>query len=333
MPDERGGDGAAGERPAAETAPVRIAVVGTGTVGATFAHHLLLSGLAAEIVLINRSRDEAEGEAMDLAHAVPFAEPARVWAGDYADCAGAAITVLTAGAAKSEGGSRLDLAAQNGKIFAEIVPEVVRHNPTGILLVATNPVDVLTHAAGKLSGLPAGRVIGSGTILDTARLRALLGEHLSVDARDVQADVVGEHGDSQVPLWSLANVAGLPLADFCADLGVPYDVASRDGIARRTREAASEVVERKGATSYGVAAGLVRIAEAILRDQHSVLTVSGPVGGAEGLPDVCLSLPRVVGRGGAERVLRPRLSGEEAEALRRSAEMVREATTRLALDR
>ena len=306
--------------------PVRVAVVGTGNVGATFAHALLLSGLAAEIVLINRDHSEAEGEAMDLAHAVPFGEPARVWAGDYADCAGAAVVVLTAGAASAPGGTRLDLAEKNGAIFNEIVPQVVRHNTDGILLVATNPVDVLTDVTVRRSGFPPSRVIGSGTILDTARLRSLLGGHLGIDPRDVHADVIGEHGDSQVAVWSRATAAGIPLAELSADLGVPFDAPTREDLARRTREAAGEIVERKGSTAYGVAAGLLRIAEAVLRDQRSVLTVSGMAEGYEGVDGVCLSLPRVIGRHGAERVLRPALDPDEAAALRRSAETVREAT-------
>ena len=313
--------------------PVRVAVVGAGNVGATFAYALLLSGLAAEIVLINRDRDKAEGEAMDLAHAAPLAHPTRVWAGDEADCAGAAVTVLTAGAAQAKdgGGTRLDLAEENAGIFAQIVPEVARHNPDGILLVATNPVDVLTYAAAKLSGLPAGRVIGSGTILDTARLRALLGQHLGLDPGAVHADVIGEHGDSEVVVWSAARVAGVPLAAACADLGVAFDAATREEIARQTREAAHEVVARKGATSYAVAAGLVRIVEAILRDERAVLTVSSPVDGHHGLADVALSLPTVVGRNGVERVLGMDLDPTESAALRRSAAVLKETADRLAL--
>jgi L-lactate dehydrogenase len=189
-----------------EGRPIRIAVVGTGNVGATFAYALLLSGLAAEIVLIDANRKRAEGEAMDLNHAEPFARPTHIWAGDYPDCAGAAVTVIAAGTAQRAGETRLDLLQRNADIFAEIVPQVVRHNPNGILLIATNPVDILTWVSLRLSGLPAARVIGSGTILDTARFRYLLGEHFGVDSRSVHAYIHGEHGDSEVPALSLATI-------------------------------------------------------------------------------------------------------------------------------
>ncbi|HLK34196.1 MAG TPA: NAD(P)-binding domain-containing protein, partial [Terriglobales bacterium] len=195
--------------------PLRVAVVGAGNVGSTFAYALLLSGLAAEIVIIDKNQRKAEGEAMDLNHAVPFAHPTRVWAGDYADCAGASVTVLAAGAGQAPGETRLDLLQRNASIFAQIVPQVVGHNPEGILLIATNPVDVLTYATWKVSGLPIARVIGSGTILDTARFRYLLSQHFGVDARSVHAYIIGEHGDSEVPVWSLANIAGMRLPDFC----------------------------------------------------------------------------------------------------------------------
>jgi L-lactate dehydrogenase len=187
--------------------PSRVAIVGAGNVGATFAYALLLSGLAAEIVLIDANRARAEGEAMDLNHTVPFAYPTRVWAGDYSDCAGATVTVLAAGGNQKPGETRLDLLNKNASIWRRIVPEVTRHNPEGILLVATNPVDILTYAAWKLSGLSSQRVIGSGTILDTSRFRYLLSQHFGVDARSVHAYIIGEHGDSEVPVWSSANIA------------------------------------------------------------------------------------------------------------------------------
>jgi L-lactate dehydrogenase len=313
------------------TEPVRVAVVGAGNVGATYAHHLLLRGLAAEIVLINRDRDRAEGEAMDLTHTVPWAQPTRIWAGGYEDCAGAAVTVLTAGANPSEGESRLDVLQKNAGIFREIVPEVARRNPRGVILVASNPVDVLTYAAWKLSGLPASQVIGSGTILDTARFRTLLGECFEIDPHNVHGYVLGEHGDSQVAAWSLTNIAGMRLPEYCSAHGLEYDQERMDGIAWQTRDAAKAVVEGKGATYYGVAGGLVRITEAVLRDQHAVLSVSTLIEGYEGICDVCLSLPCIVDRGGIERVLHPTLTAEEREALRRSAQVLREAASGLEL--
>ena len=191
----------------------RIAIVGTGNVGSTYAYALLLSGLASEIVLIDANRAKAEGEAMDLNHAVTFAYPTRVWAGDYSDCADAAITVIAAAVSQRPGETRLDTISRNGEIWKQIIPEIVRYCATGILLIATNPVDVLTYAAWKISGLSAKRVIGSGTILDTSRFRYLLSQYFGVDARSVHAHIIGEHGDSEVPVWSLANIAGMRLDD------------------------------------------------------------------------------------------------------------------------
>lgn len=312
--------------------PIRVAVVGVGNVGATFAYALLLNGLATEIVLIDVNRARAEGEAMDLNHAVPFARPTRIWAGDYTDCAGAAVTIIAAGAAQKPGETRLDLVKKNAAIFRQIVPEVARHNPNGILLVATNPVDVLTYTAWKLSGLLAQRVIGSGTILDTARFRYLLSQHFRVDPRSVHAHIIGEHGDSEVPLWSLANIAGMRLPAFCAAHGLVHDQAAMDDIFRQTRDAAYHIIERKGATYYAVAAGLMRIVEAILRDQSTVLSVSSLIEEYYGISDVCLSLPTVVDRGGVERVLRLELSPEEVEGLRQSAQVLKATLAQLDLE-
>ena len=254
---------------------VRVAVVGAGNVGASFAYALLLSGLASEIVLIALNRERAEGEAMDLNHAVPFAHPTRVWAGDYADCAGAAVTVVTAGTNQRPGESRLELVARNASIFRSIIPQLATANPDGIMLIASNPVDVLTHTALRVSGLSSKRVIGSGTTLDTARFRYLISRHFGVDARSVHAYIVGEHGDSEVPVWSLANIAGMRLPEYCEANGVPVlDDAARQTLYEQTRDAAYEVIQKKGATYYAIGAGLVRIVESILRNQRTVLTVS-----------------------------------------------------------
>ena len=291
--------------------PNRVAIVGAGNVGATFAYALLLSGLAAEIVLVDANQAKAEGEAMDLNHTVPFTYPTRIWAGSYADCAGADVTVIAAGAAQKPGETRLDLVKKNTAIFRQIVPEVVRNNPNGILAIATNPVDVLTYVAWKLSGLPAQRVMGSGTILDTARFRYLLSQHFGVDPRSVHAYIIGEHGDSEVPVWSLANIAGMRLPAFCAAQGVPCDQSVMDDIFRQTRDAAYSIIKRKGATYYAVAAGLMRMMEAILRNQSTVLSVSSLIKDYYGLSDICLSLPVVVDRGGVDRVLRLDLTTEE----------------------
>jgi len=312
--------------------PIRVAIVGAGNVGATFGYALLLSGLAAEIVLIDKNRFKAEGEALDLNHTVSFAHPTRIWAGDYQDCAGAAVTVIAGGAGQKPGETRLDLLKRNADIFREIVPEVSRHNPEGILLVATNPVDVLTYASWKFSGLPARRVIGSGTILDTSRFRYLLSQHFGVDPRSVHAYIIGEHGDSEVPVYSLANIAGLRLSAFCQAQGMSYDQAALDEIFRNTRDAAYQIIERKGATYYAVAAGLMRIVEAILRDQRTVLSVSSLIEDYYGIDDLCLSLPTVVNRGGVERVLRLELSEQEAGGLRHSAEILKANIAQLGLE-
>jgi L-lactate dehydrogenase len=311
--------------------PTRVAIVGVGNVGATCAYALLMSGRAAEIVLIDANPARAEGEAMDLNHAVPFGAPCRVWAGDYADCAGAAVTVITAGAAQKPGETRLDLVKKNTAIFKSIVPQVARHNPDGIILVAANPVDVLSYAAWKLSGLPAARVIGSGTILDTARFRYLLSQHYGVDPRSVHAYIIGEHGDSEVPVWSLANIAGMRLTDFCCLQNAEYDQAKLDEIFVQTRDAAYEIIRRKGATFYAIGTGLMRIVEAILRDQSTVLSVSSLIDQYYGIDDVYLSLPTVIDRGGVEALLRLPLEEMEIVGLRRSADVLKATIAQLEL--
>jgi len=295
--------------------PRKVAVVGAGNVGATFAYALVLNGLVGEIVLIDIDRERAEGEAMDINHAVPLSNPVRVWAGDYADCAGADVVVVTAGTAQRPGETRLDLVKRNAEIFGDVIPSITAHNKTGILLIATNPVDVLSYVAWKLSGFPSRRVIGSGTVLDTARFRYLLSEHLDLDPRNVHAYVVGEHGDSEVPIWSLANVAGMRLEEYCQRTMCDAGVEVRDRISHQVRDAAYEVIERKGATFYAVGVALVRIVEAILRDQHTVLTVSNLVPGYYGIEDVYFSLPAVVAREGVERVVELSLVEEEIVAL------------------
>jgi L-lactate dehydrogenase len=291
-------------------------------VGATFAYALLLSGLASEVVLVDADRDRAEGEAMDLGHAVPFSRPARVWAGDVAETAGAVLTVITAGAGQRPGETRLDLAGRNAAVVRDVAAAVARHNPDGLLLVATNPVDVLTGIAREVSGLPPERVIGSGTILDTARLRYLIGQQLAVDPRSVHAYVIGEHGDSGVPVWSSATAGGVSQTSFADARGLDFGAAVRERLARETRDAAYEVIRRKRATYYAIASGLVRLVEAVLRDQRTVLSVSTLVGrehGYAGVEGVCLSVPCVVARGGVEAVLRLELDEGEAAALRHSA--------------
>ncbi|MEJ2208718.1 MAG: L-lactate dehydrogenase [Anaerolineae bacterium] len=301
----------------------RVVVIGAGNVGATFAYALLLSGLVGELVLVDVNRERAEGEAMDLNHAVPLSNPVRIWAGDYADCAGADVVVITAGTGQRPGESRLDLVKRNAAIMRDIVPRITQYNRQGILLMATNPVDVLSYVAWQESGLPPERVIGSGTVLDTARFRYLLAQHLGIDARNVHAHIIGEHGDSEVPVWSMANVTGIGLETFCRRHGCELNAEERDLIFRRTRDAAYEIIERKGATYYAVAAGLLRIVESILRNQYSVLAVSSLVPGYYGLEDVYLSLPAVIGRAGVEQILHLPLSPDETQRLQDSAGVLR----------
>jgi len=301
----------------------RIAVVGAGHVGTTFAYALLWSGLAAEIVLVDADFARAEGEAMDLNHAVPFTRPTRIRAARLEECEGAALVVIAAGAAQKPGETRLELIRKNTELMRRLAPALARRSPEAILLVASNPVDVLTYEANRVSGLPSARVIGSGTVLDTARFRYLLGRRHGVDPRNVHAFIVGEHGDSEVPVWSLANIAGMRLADFGAANGLGPDQAAMDAIVDDTRRAAYHIIERKGATYYAVAAGLLRILEAILRDQATVLSVSSLVPPDYGVENVCLSVPTVITRQGIERVLHLPLSDEERVAFARSGAVVR----------
>jgi len=234
------------------------------------------------------------------------------------------VVVIAAGAGQKPGETRLDLLHHNAEIFAEVVPSIVEHNRSCILLIATNPVDVLTHISLRLSGLPPQHVIGSGTILDTARFRYMLSQHFDVDSRSVHAFIIGEHGDSEVPVWSLANIAGMRLEEFCAAQGRACDWKDLHAIFEQTRDAAYHIIARKQATYYAVAAGLMRIIEAILRDQNTVLSVSSLVSGAYGISDLCLSLPSVVNRGGIQKVLYLHLSAEEEQKLQHSAQVLKE---------
>lgn len=308
----------------------KVGIVGTGMVGASFAYALMQRSLANEIVLIDANRGRAEAEAMDLNHGLPFVRPLRITAGDYADLAGARITVVTAGAAQKPGETRLQLLERNAAIFRQVIPEIVKYNPEGIILIASNPVDLMTYLSVQISGLPATRVFGSGTILDTARFRYLLGQHYTVDPRSVHAYIVGEHGDSELGLWSLANIAGVRLSDFKSTSGLGYDEAALEEIFKQTRDAAYAIIERKGATYYAIGLGLLTIVEAILRDQHTVLTVSSLMSGQYGVSDICISLPTIVGASGIEEVLNLSISAEEEAAFRHSAATLAERYKQIA---
>ena len=312
---------------------VTVAVVGGGgRVGATFAYALMISGLVSRIVLVDVEAARAEGEATDLSHGLPFVRPLEIRAGGYEDCADADLIIVTAGAAQRPGESRFDLLQRNVDIFRAVIPASTRKNAKGILLVVSNPVDVLTYAAWKLSGWPAARVIGSGTVLDSARFRTLLGAHCRIDPRNVHAYVLGEHGDSEVPVWSRAQVGGLNLLEICPTCGpggCPPEI--RQSLATQTRRAAYEIIQRKGATFYAIGLAVRTIVECIVRDQNSVLTVSTLAADYERIPPVFFSVPAVVNRGGVARLLPLALSEEEWAGLAHSASVLRDLMTQVGL--
>ena len=295
-------------------------MIGCGFVGAASAFSLMQSGLFSELVLLDANREKAEGEAMDLSHGVPFARPMEIHAGDYDDIADCGLIVVTAGANQKPGETRLDLVSKNVGIFRQIVPEIKKRGCEGILLIVSNPVDVLTYAALRLSGFPANRVIGSGTVLDTARLKYLLGRHLNVDSRSVHAYIIGEHGDSELAVWSSANVSGVELYRFCELCGHYDHEKSMQKLYEDVRDSAYEIIKKKGATYYGIAMAVRRIAECIMRDEHSILPVSSLIEGHYGLSGVCMGIPAIVGSKGVEKVVDIGLSGEEQLELLRSAQ-------------
>jgi L-lactate dehydrogenase len=307
---------------------MKIGIVGTGMVGATAAYSLVMRGVGREIVLVDINRKRAEAEADDIYHAVPFAHAMEIRAGDYADLVGSRIVILTAGVSMRPGETRLELLGRNAAIFGSVVPRVLEHAPEAVLVVATNPVDIMTHVAARCAGehgVPPSRVIGSGTTLDTARFRALLGRHLGVDPAHVHAYVVGEHGDSEVLTWSLVTVGGMPLEEFSRQNGIELDAGLRDQVERSVRDAAYHIIEGKGATYYGIGAALARISEAILRDQRSILTVCTPIPEILDVCDVTVALPHLIGREGVLATFPLPLDPQEQVALQESARVVCDA--------
>jgi len=302
----------------------KVGLIGTGMVGASFAYSLMQSGATNELVLIDADAARAEGEMMDLNHGMPFVRPMRIIAGDYSDLADAEVIVICAGVGQRPGQSRLELLRTNAGIFQNIVPKVAAVNQDAIIIVVTNPVDILTQIAAQIVGLDRCRVMGSGTALDTARLRYMLGVHYGVDSRSVHAYVVGEHGDSELALWSLANIAGVRLADFVGANGQGHDQAALDRIFNQTRNAAYEIIQRKKATYYGIGLGLLSIVESVLRDQHTVMTVSSPLSGQYGVSGIAVSMPAIVGRRGVEEVLTLPLSESELTAFQSSAQTLKD---------
>ena len=297
----------------------KVAIIGCGFVGSSSAFALMQSGLFSEMVLIDADVNRAEGEALDISHGLPFAKPMKIYAGSYEDIADAAIVIVTAGAGQKPGETRLDLVKKNVEIFKSIIPEIAKQDFNGIILIVANPVDILTYVAAKLSKLPQGRVFGSGTVLDSARLKYLLGEHLDVDNRSVHAFIIGEHGDSEMAAWSSANVSGIPLNDFCEMRGYFKHEESMKKILEEVKNSAYEIIEKKHATYYGIAMSVRRICEAIIRDEKSILPVSSIQKGEYGIENVALSIPAIVGREGVEKVVPIKLSDTEKEELIKSA--------------
>ena len=309
---------------------MKVGVIGAGSVGATTAYALVMRGVCREIVLVDVNKARAKAEADDILHAVPFAHPARVSSGDYADLRGCRVVIITAGAAQKPGETRLELLSRNAAIFKSIVPRVIEYARESIILVATNPVDVLTHLTADIAdgyGIHRSRVIGSGTTLDTARFRALLGGHLGIDPQHVHGYVLGEHGDSEFIPWSLITVGGVPLDEFCRQWDICTDDTVKAEIEESVRDAAYAIIDGKGATNYGIGSALTRIVEVILRDQRALLTVCTPVRNIAGIHSVTISLPHLVGgQGILDTILLPLALNESEEAkLRASAEVVKNA--------
>lgn len=309
---------------------MKVGIIGAGQVGATTAYAMVMRGVGRQIVLVDLNQSRAQAEADDILHAVPFAHPLQVSAGTYPDLAGSRVVIITAGAAQKPGETRLQLLERNTSIFRKIVPLVLENAPQAILLVASNPVDVMTHLTADLAAqydLPSVQVMGSGTTLDTARFRSLLGGHLGVDPQHVHGYVLGEHGDSEVLSWSLVTIGGVPLDDFCQQWDVCTDDEVRTQISSGVKQAAYKIIEGKGSTNFGIGSALARIVEVILSDQRSLLTVCTPVKEVVGISDVTISLPHLVGGHGIlDTVPLPlALSAEENEGLRASALVVKGA--------
>ena len=301
----------------------KISIIGAGFVGSTTAFALMTSGLASEIVIVDINKDKAQGEAMDLSHGVSFVNAVEVKSGDYADTEDSDIVIITAGAGQKPGETRLDLISKNYKIFQSIIPEIVKYNPSAILLVVSNPVDVLTYITYKLSGFPAERVIGSGTVLDTSRLRYMLSQDFNVDARNIHTYIIGEHGDSEIATWSSTSVAGMQLNEYCNVVSKTCNASYKQDTVNEVRNAAYEIIKKKGSTYYAVALAVKRIVEAILRDENSILTVSTLLKGEYGIEDIYIGVPSVVGSSGVKKVLEIPLNVKESSALKTSADTLK----------
>lgn len=303
---------------------VKISIIGAGFVGATTTYALMLDGLCEELVLVDVNKDKALGEAMDISHGAAFVKPVKVMSGDYEDTKGSDIVVITAGAAQKPGETRLDLVNKNIGIYRQIIPEIVKYSPDSILLVVSNPVDILAYVAYKLSGFPRERVIGSGTVLDTSRFRTLLAEYLDVDARSIHGYIIGEHGDSEIAAWSLTNIAGVNLKEYVSitEKG-KGDLSFMEYIPLSVKNAAYEMINTKGYTNYAVALAVRRICEAITGDEKAILTVSSLLDGEYGLKDLYIGIPSIVGKEGVKKVIEVPLKEKEREDFIASAETMK----------
>ena len=307
----------------------KVVVIGAGSVGTTYVYALMQNGLAAEIVLIDLDTKRLKGEIMDLEHGMAFLQPVQIRAGDYTDCADANLIVLTAGAKQLPGQGRLELIQRNAEIVKEICNEIKKYDSQAVMIMVANPVDTLTQVALRYLNWPRQRVIGSGTVLDTARFRSMLSRHCGVDTRNVHAYILGEHGDSEVAAWSMTHLAGIPIKDYCAICQGCDSMQQHKDMESNVRDSAYHIIDYKGSTYYAIGLSLVRISEAILRNEHSILTVSLLLQGEYGINDICLSVPCVVGQGGVERVITAKLGDYEQKALKASADTLREVLEKI----
>lgn len=308
---------------------MKIGIVGCGQVGSASAYACVLRGVGTQIILVDKNRALAEAQAEDISHATPFGFPIGIRAGTYEDLAGAAIVMFAAGVNQKHGESRLDLLKRNADVFSEAIPKIHKAAPSAILLNATNPVDIMTHLASRLAPFASGKVIGSGTILDTARFRTLLSQHLGISPHSAHAYVLGEHGDSEVLHWSGVTIGNTPLVNFSSQVAAPITESIRHEIDLNVRSAAYRIIQGKGATWFGIGAGMARIAQAILNDENAVLTCCIPLPEVEGVKDVTLSLPQIIAAEGAKKTIYPELDKNEKQLLRRSANIIKDALTEL----
>lgn len=312
----------------------KVSIIGAGNVGLRYAYALMIKGGVRRICLVDIDRERLEGEVMDLNHGAPYISPVEVSAGDYPDIKDSDLVVITAGKGQKPGQSRLDLVRENVELFRKVIPAVMKHSPDSILLVVSNPVDILAYAAYRFSGKPTETVIGAGTVLDSARLRFLVGKHCRIDPRNVHAYVLGEHGDTEFPAWSRALIGGVFLKDYCPICpfnGTCDHEKELDDIFTRVRDSAYKIIERKGETSYGIGLALTRITRAIVNNQNSILPVSSLFTDYPEGKEVYLSLPAIVNREGIRRVIRLKFDPEEEKSLAESARTLREVIEEVGL--